>query len=94
MKEPVEKQGKRWTEEIEIAAGDLVATVKNLVAEGNVRRLIIKNTEDRSLLEIPLTAGVVIGSTLALLAPVLAALGALAALLSKVKIVIVRDRED
>ena len=94
MKEPVEKQGKRWTEEIEIAAGDLVATVKNLVAEGNVRRLIIKNTEDRSLLEIPLTAGVVIGGTLALLAPVLAALGALAALLSKVKIVIVRDRED
>lgn len=94
MKEPVEKHGKRWTEEIEIAAGDLVATVKNLVAEGNIRRLIIKNTEDRSLLEIPLTAGVVIGSTLALLAPVLAALGALAALLSKVKIVIVRDRED
>ena len=94
MKEPVEKQGKRWTEEIQIAAGDLVATVKNLVAEGNVRRLIIKNTEDRSLLEIPLTAGVVIGSTLALLAPVLAALGALAALLSKVKVVIVRDRED
>jgi hypothetical protein len=94
MKEPVEKQGKRWTEEIEIAAGDLVATLRNLVAEGNVRRLIIKNSGDRSLLEIPLTAGVVIGSTLALLAPVLAALGALAALLSKVKIVIVRDRED
>jgi hypothetical protein len=94
MKEPVEKRTSRWTEEIEIAAGDLVATVKKLVAEGNIRRLIIKNTEDQSLLEIPLTAGVVIGSTLALLAPVLAALGALAALLSKVKIVIVRDRED
>ncbi len=94
MKEPVEKHGKRWTEEIEIAAGDLVATVKKLVAEGNIRSLIIKNTEGQSLLEIPLTAGVVIGGTLVLLAPVLAALGALAALLSKVKIVIVRDRED
>ena len=94
MKEPVEKRDTRWKEEIVIAAGDLVDTVKKLVAEGNVRRLIIKNTEDQSLLEIPLTAGVVIGSTLALLAPVLAALGALAALLSKVKIVIVRDRED
>jgi len=94
MKEPVEKRGTRWTEEIEIAAGDLVATVKKLVAEGNIRRLIIKNTEGQSLLEIPLTAGVVIGGTLVLLAPVLAALGALAALLSKVKIVIVRDRED
>jgi hypothetical protein len=94
MKEPVERQGKRWSEEIEIAAVDLVATVRKLVAEGNVRRLVIKNTGDRSLLEIPLTAGVIIGSALALLAPLLAALGALAALLSKVKIVIVRDRED
>ena len=94
MKDPVEKQAARWTEEIEIAAGDLVATVRQLVAEGNIRRLIIKDSEDRSLLEIPLTAGVVIGSTLTLLAPVLAVLGALAALLGKVKIVIVRDRED
>jgi hypothetical protein len=94
VKDPVEKRSSRWTEEIEIAAGDLVATVKKLVSEGNVRRLIIKNAEDQSLLEIPLTAGVVIGGTLALLAPVLAALGALAALLSRVKIVIVRDRED
>ena len=94
MKEPVEKRSTRWTEEIEIAASDLIATVKKLIAEGNVRRLIIKNTDGQSLLEIPLTAGVVIGGTLVLLAPVLAALGALAALLSKVKIVIVRDRED
>ena len=94
MKVPVGKRATRWTEEIEIAASDLIATVKKLLAEGNVRRLIIKNAEDQSLLEIPLTAGVVIGGTLALLAPVLAALGALAALLSRVKIVIVRDRED
>jgi hypothetical protein len=94
MKEPTSKQATRWTEEIEIAAGDIVATVRNLIAEGNVRRLIIKNSGDRSLLEIPLTAGVVIGGTLALLAPLLAALAAVAALLGKVKIVIVRDRED
>jgi hypothetical protein len=94
MKEPVEKRSTRWTEEIEIAASDLIATVKKLIAEGNVRRLIIKNTDGQSLLEIPLTAGVVIGGTLVLLAPVLAALGALAALLSKVKIEIVREHGD
>ena len=94
MKLPVGKRATRWTEEIEIAASDLIATVKKLLAEGNVRRLIIKNTEGQSLLEIPLTAGVVIGGTLVLLAPVLAALGALAALLSKVKIEIVREHGD
>jgi hypothetical protein len=94
MKEPAKKSSTRWTEEIEIAASDLIATVKKLIAEGNVRRLIIKNTEGQSMLEIPLTAGVVIGGTLVLLAPVLAALGALAALLSKVKIEIVREHGD
>ena len=94
MKKPVGKQASRWTEEIEIAAGDIVTTVRNLVAEGNVRRLVIKNTGGKSLLEIPLTAGVVIGGTLALLAPLLAALAAIAALLGKLKIVIVRDRQD
>ena len=91
MKVPVGKRATRWTEEIEIAASDLIATVKKLLAEGNVRRLIIKNTEGQSLLEIPLTAGVVIGGTLVLLSPVLAALGALVALLRKVKIEIVRE---
>ena len=91
MKLPVGKRATRWTEEIEIAASDLIATVKKLLAEGNVRRLIIKNTEGQSLLEIPLTAGVVIGGTLVLLSPVLAALGALVALLRKVKIEIVRE---
>jgi len=77
-----------------IAAGELIDTVKKRVAEGNVRRLIIKTIEGQTLLEIPLTAGVVIGGTLAILAPVLAALGVLAALLIRVKIVIVRDRDD
>jgi hypothetical protein len=94
MKAPVEKRARRWTEEIGIAAGDLVATVKKLLAEGNARRLIIRNAGGQRLLDIPLTAGVIIGGTLVLLAPVLAALGALVALLSKVKFGIVREYGD
>lgn len=91
MKNPDNKRDTRWIEEIGIAASDLVATVKKLVAEGNVRRLIVKNSEGRNLLEIPLTAAVVIGAALVLLAPVLAAFGALVAWLGKVKIGIVRQ---
>ena len=65
------------------------------MAEGNVQRIIISNSDGQKLLEIPLTAGVAVGSALTIFAPVLAALGALAALISKAKIEVVRvDDED
>ena len=79
-----------WTEQIEIAGSELVDRTKELIAEGNVRRLIIRTPEDEKLLEVPLTAGVVVGGAFTLLAPVLAALGAMAALLTRVKVEVVR----
>ena len=79
-----------FTEHIEIAGNELVERTKELIEEGNVRRLIIRNQEDEVLLEVPLTAGVVVGGAVTIVAPVLAALGALAALLTHVKIEVVR----
>jgi hypothetical protein len=55
--------------------------------------LIIRTPDDEMLLEVPLTAGVVVGGALTLLAPVLAALGAMAALLTRVKVEIVRTEQ-
>ena len=83
-----------FTEHIEIAASDLVERTKELIEEGNVRRLIIRNQDDEVLMEVPLTAGVVVGGAVTIVAPVLAALGALAALLTHVKIEVVRVRKD
>jgi len=80
-----------WTEQIEIAGSELVDRTKELIEEGNVRRLIIRNQEDEVLLEVPLTAGVAVGGVMTLIAPVLAALGAMAALLTHVKVEIVRS---
>ena len=72
------------TEEFKIDGKDLVARVKDLIHEGNIRRITIKNETGESILEIPLTWGAV-G---AFLAPVLAAVGAAAALLTKCSIVV------
>ncbi len=83
-----------WHEEIEIASDQLVARVKELVAEGNVRRLIIRGPDEKPILEVPLTAGVAVGGMLTMLAPVLAALGAFAALIAHVKIEIVRETSE
>ena len=77
------------TETIEVTGDDLVAKIKEIVHEGNVRRIIIKNEEGEQLIEVPLTVGVV-G---ALLLPALAAIGALAALVAKCTIEVERETE-
>lgn len=73
-----------YREEFRIKGEDLLVKVKEIVAEGNIRRIIIKNDEGRSLLEIPLTIGV-IG---AILLPVWAAIGAVAALATNLTIIV------
>jgi hypothetical protein len=75
-----------WTEELRVRGDALVGKVRELVREGNVRRIIIKDSEGRSMIEIPLTLGVV-G---ALVAPVWAAIGAIAALAADWSIVVER----
>jgi hypothetical protein len=74
------------TEEIRISGDQLLAKVKELVRQGNVRRLIIKNAEGTTLIEVPLTVGV-IGAALL---PVFAAIGAIAALATDCTIVVER----
>jgi len=78
------------TEDFEVRGEDLLGRIKELIAEGNVRRVTIKNSEGKTLLEVPLTIGVV-G---ALLAPVWAAIGAVAALVTECTITVTRDVDD
>jgi hypothetical protein len=77
------------TSEFRVRGEHLVSRIREIVHEGNVRRIIIKNDEGRTLLELPLTIGVV-G---AVLAPVWAALGALAALAADLRIVVEKTEE-
>jgi hypothetical protein len=74
------------TEEFRVTGERLVAKVREIVHEGNVRRLIIKNEEGKTLIEVPLTLGVV-GIALV---PVWAAIGAIAALVTNCSIVVER----
>lgn len=75
---------KTRTEEFTIRGEELLAKVKELMHEGNIRRIIIKNEEGKTLIDIPLTLGVV-G---VFLAPQLAAIGAIAALVTHGSIVV------
>lgn len=83
-----------FNEELEVAGSQLVERVRELIEEGNVRRLIIRNPDGRTLLEIPLTFGAVASGALLLFYPVLAGLAAIGALVARLKIEIVRDEPE
>ena len=76
-------------EEYTVTGDGLIAKIKELVHEGNIRRVIIKNEEGRTLIEVPLTLGVV-G---AILLPAWAAIGAVAALVTNCTLVVERLEE-
>lgn len=77
-------------EEIKMASNQVVDKVRELIEEGNVRRISLRKGE-RTLFEIPLTVGVGAGAAALLYNPAIAAVGALAALVTDVTLVIERD---
>ena len=86
---------RNFSEELEVAGNQLVDRVKELIEEGNVRRLIIRNPEGRTLIEIPLTVGAGVGAALLLwLGPVIASVAVIGALIARVKIEVVREEPN
>lgn len=78
----------KQTEEFVVTGDNLVSKVKELIKAGNINEIIIKNDKDETLIKFPVTIGVV-G---VLVAPVLAAVGAIAALVTECKIVVVKNQ--
>ena len=89
--EPTPSTGS-WIEEIELAANQVVEQVQLLVRQGNVRRLIIKH-DGNTVLEVPVTIAAIAGVATLYMAPLLAALGALAGLVARVQVVVEREGE-
>jgi len=77
-------------EQFKVAGKDLGEKIRELIHEGNVRRIIIKDEHGHTFLEIPLTVAT-IG---VIAAPVLAAVGAIATLVSKCEVVVERTKAE
>ncbi len=77
------------TEEFEVTAGNVIKKIAELIHEGNVRRITLKR-DGKTLIEIPVNVGVTVGAITALVAPLLLGVGAIAAVVSKVTIVVER----
>ncbi len=90
MEEKRKEQIVKTRDELKVRGEDLLKKVRELVHQGNIRRIIIKNEEGRTYLEIPLTIGLV-G---AFLAPVWAAIGALAAVAVNFRIEVLKKEDE
>ncbi len=84
MAEMKDEKKESRREEFKLDGSQVIDKIKELVHEGNVRRIILKDEQGRTFIEIPLTVGVVGAALL----PVLAAVGAIAALAARMTIVV------
>ncbi|MDD8030547.1 MAG: DUF4342 domain-containing protein [Acidobacteriota bacterium] len=85
-----EKEKKTRFEEFKVTGSEILEKIKEIIKEGNARRIIFKTEDGKTFMEIPLTVGIV-GT---LIAPVWAAIGAVAALASKLTIVVEKEEPD
>lgn len=90
MSETKNENGKSKKEEFILAGSEVIEKIKAIISEGNARRIILKGEDGKILVEFPLTLGIV-GVALA---PVLAAVGAIAALVAKLTLVVEKDDDD
>ncbi len=77
-------------EEFEVSGDKVIAKMKELLHEGNIRRISLKTKEGKTLIEMPLTIGVAGAAAAAMLAPMWAAVGAVAALVTDLTIAVER----
>ncbi len=83
---PEEKQDQEFKEEFKVSGDQVVKKIKEIIKEGNARRIILKNGQGHIMMEIPLTFAV-IGTVLA---PILAGVGAIAALVTECSITVIK----
>lgn len=77
-----------------VKGNELIATIKKLIAKGNVRRLIIRKSNGKKVLEVPLTAGIGISGVLIVIAPVLVAISSVAAVVAEFKVEVIHADDD
>lgn len=87
----MDKNKPKFVEQMEVAGEDLVTRVRELFADTNAKRVVLRDSEGRELISIPLAVGVAGGALAVFLAPALAAVAAVGGAVAKVRIDVERD---
>jgi len=88
-----EREKKYKKEERQVQGSTLIEVIQELIREGSVRRITILDNEDRVLISFPILVGVPLGVATAMMAPTMAAVGAIAGLVTGCKLIIEREEE-
>jgi hypothetical protein len=91
MEDKTKTAWKTFTEELDVAGHQLVTEINRLLTEGNVRKLQVRSEKGDVFLSVPLTAGAVAGGVVALAAPWLAIIAAVAGVAARIKLEVVRE---
>ena len=87
----MDKNKPKFIEQIEVAGEDLVSKIKELFADAGAKRVILRDSDGRELISVPLTLGVAGGALAVLAAPMLAAVAAVGAAMAKVRVDVERE---
>lgn len=87
----MDKNKPKFIEQIEVAGEDLVSKVKELFADASAKRVVLRDSDGRELISVPLTIGVAGGALAVLAAPMLAAVAAVGGAVARVRIDIERE---
>ena len=86
-----EKDGNTFSETFTVATENLADKIKELIEQGNARRVIVRNKNGKELVNVPLTGSAIAGGAFVLAAPLVSAIGVIAALASSVQVEVIRD---
>lgn len=88
---PQAKNQKSWIEEVEVSGGQLIDKLKELLQQANTRRVTICKQNGEEIFTVPLTVGVLVGGIVTFSLPVLAAIGVVAGIATKLKLKVERE---
>lgn len=87
----MDKHKPTFVEQIEVAGEDLVSKIKELIADANAKRVVLRDSHGRELISVPLTVGMAGGALAVLAAPILAAVAAVGGAVARVRVDVERD---
>ena len=94
MNDQTQDNKRSWTNRFEAVGSKLVDRTKELIQEGNARRIVVKNGSGKQLFRVPMNAGVAVGTVAVFINPVVTAIGAFGFLLARMKVEVVHKEDS
>ena len=94
MNDQTQDNERKWNDWFEAAGNKLIDRTKELIAEGSVRRIVVKNGSGKQIFQVPLNAGVAVGTAAIIVNPVVTTIGVFGFMLARFKVEVVQNTDS